>query len=288
MLPAAVVGGVAVFEYDGRVEGRRLTTGAVVWSRQTSASVVQAWEGTGVALVDDPSRPASSSCGTQASPCQLAPPPGPTAGTPADAGGTVSLLDPATGRDRWTVAVPTRPDPGASSVSTRHVVVALASATGDDETLVALDLATGKQAWRFTGKLSGTSVHGDVVAVLSSTDTNDRARALDPATGAVLWEASAEGLFREAPFVARDRSYGFQRDSRTGRALPGRVPVGYGLAGYGPLLVGADDTSLTAVDAGRPAWTAGLLQGPRPITYLDIDAHHVVSVTAVGQEVYRD
>lgn len=116
-----------------------------------------------------------------------------------------------------------------------------------------------------------------------------RATVLDPATGALLWESSADGqVLRRAPFIQTERGAAQRRDPRSGAELPGRVPVTYGVAAWGNLLVGAADRTLTATRGADELWTGTLLAGARPISYLDVDDETVVALTAIGQERTRD
>lgn len=255
LLPAAITDGVVVVGRKGGYTARR-TTGDVLWSRDTDAQVVQAWEEQGVVLLDN--------------------------------SGAVSLLDPETGRARWTRRLGCRPDGNNSVVSSTHALVGCGASDGSGR-LTALSLSDGAVAWTWeaTGSISRSAAAGEHPAVL----VDGVAHGLDPATGRERWRVRTDrSPQRYAPLLDSDRTTGFLRDPVTGSRSAGSVPVSYGLAAHEGVLFGGDGETLRAVQAGDgdERWTSPLVRGPRPITYLDADDDHVVSVTGVGQEEYRD
>jgi outer membrane protein assembly factor BamB len=277
-LPAAVVDDVVVFDGPATVSARR-TDGTQLWSRRTGASVPQTWEGQGVLLLDDGTPPDDRTCGSAASPCVP---------RPAATRGSVQLVDAVTGEPRWTRQLDCRPEPNVSTASTTHALVGCGSTDGSGR-LTALRLADGTVDWTWTSDaaLYGVEAAGPAVAVL----LDDEARGLDPEDGRERWRASSgDTPLRGAPFVDSDGSEGFLRDPGTGRRSRGAVAFGYGLTAHDGVLLGADDTALRSVSAsdGSERWSSPLVRGPRPITYLDADDDHVVSITSVGQEEYRD
>ncbi|MDP3712027.1 MAG: PQQ-binding-like beta-propeller repeat protein [Mycobacteriales bacterium] len=254
-LPAAVVGDVVVVARAGGLTTRR-TTGEVLWSRDTRGQVVQAWEDQGTVLLDD--------------------------------GGAVSLLDPETGTARWTTRLDCRPDGNSSVVSGTHALVGCGASDGSG-LLTALSLSDGAVAWTWesTGSISRSAAAGEHPAVL----VDGVAYGLDPVTGRERWHTPTDSSpQRYAPLLDSDRTTGFLRDPVTGSRSAGSVPVSYGLTAHEGVLFGGDGETLRAVQAGDgdERWTSPLVRGPRPITYLDADDDHVVSVTGVGQEEYRD
>jgi outer membrane protein assembly factor BamB len=279
MLPAAVVRGVVVVDRKGGYTARRASDGTVLWRRDTPAQAVQAWEDQGMVLLDDGSPPPAKPCAGQASPCV----PRPAART-----GTVSLLDPETGRPRWTTRLDCRPDANSSVVSSAHVLVGCGGTHGGS-TLTALSVAEGVVAWlRFVpGSISRTAAVGDVPALLAGED----AFGLDPRNGQVRWQVQAGGFpSRYAPLLDSNGRAGFLRDPLTGARSTGSVDASLGLTTHGGVLYGSVHPSLHAVRAsdGRRLWSSPLVEGPRPATLLDSDTRHVVTVTAVGQKEYRD
>lgn len=276
-LPAAIVGDVVVINTVGSLTARR-TDGTVLWERPTGAKLVQAWEGQGVLLLDDGSPPGGS-CGTPATPCVP---------RPAARRGTVALLDPQTGKARWTTPLDCRPEPNSSAVSATHALVGCGADDGSSR-LTALALADGKIAWTWSAATALESVvaSGGIPAVTVA----DEARGLDPATGRERWRAGTGSFpIRGAPLLDSDGRVGFLRDPATGTRSKGDVAFSYGLATHAGVLLGADPTTLRVVraDDGRAVWSSALVTGVRPITFLDADADHVVSITSVGQEEYRD
>lgn len=276
-LPAAIVGDVVVIDTVGSLTARR-TDGTVLWERPTGAKVVQAWEGQGVLLLDDGSPPGGS-CGTQATPCVP---------RPAARRGTVALLDPQTGRARWTTPLECRPEPNISAVSATHALVGCGADDGSSR-LTALALTDGRIAWTWSAATALESVvaSGGIPAVTVA----DEARGLDPATGREVWRADAGSFpIRGAPLLDSDGQVGFLRAPATGARSKGDVAFTYGLATHAGVLLGADHATLRRVQAddGEPVWSSALITGVRPITFLDADADHVVSITSVGQEEYRD
>lgn len=293
-LPAAVRGDLAVFDLEDRVEARRADTGAVVWTRRTLGDVVQARADTGIALIVDPARTAADCSppptpGGAASCSALAEPPPQGDDPPPPTKGEVSLLDPATGDDLWHVTLPGRGDLISSAVSTRHVLVTYATDYSANRPVAALRLGDGTTDWTYPAGPVGRVTSADgFPAVLSDLDPAG-AEVLDPETGEHLWSAPGDtGPNRLAPFVVADGDTGYRRDPRTGARLPGTVPMTYGVAAHGDLLVGSRAQTLTAVRGGDRIWTAALPAGARPITYLDATSDVVAAVTEVGQEVYRD
>lgn len=278
LLPAAVADGVVVVDRKGGYTARR-ASGEVLWSRDTGAQVVQAWEDQGVVLLDDGSPPPSAPCAGQASPCV----PRPAART-----GAASLLDPETGKARWTTRLDCRPDGNSSVVSTTHALVGCGASDGSGR-LTALSLSDGAVAWTWgsTGSISRSAAVGEHPAVL----VDGVAYGLDPATGRERWQVRTDGFpQRYAPLLDSNGRAGFLRDPRTGERSRGSVPTFTGLGTHGGVLYGAAPPTLRAVRAedGHELWRSGLVEGPRPYTQLDADAEHVVSITSVGQEEYRD
>lgn len=276
-LPAAVVGDVVVFDGPATVTARR-TDGTALWSRRTGASVPQALDGQALLLLDDGTPPDDRTCGTRATPCV----PRAAAGR-----GSVELVDPATGAARWTRQLDCLPEPTRTTASSAHALVGCGSTDGSSR-VTALRLADGAVAWtwRASASLEGVAAVGPDVAVL----VGDEALGLDPADGRERWRVATEGSTRGAPFVDSDGEDGFVRDPLTGERSSGSVPALFGPAAHEGVLVGADDATLRAVGAadGTTRWSSPLVRGARPITYLDADGDHVVSITAVGQEEHRD
>ena len=281
-LPQAVVVGRAVFDLRDRVEARRVADGSLAWSVPSSGDVVQSRD-TGIVLLEDPSQP-TADC----SPCTVTIP-APT-GPAVTARGTATRLDPRTGKRTWQATVSGHPDSNTSAVSATLALVGVTSDQGGHSTVVALDLATGRPAWTFTSDyIGGTAVSGDVAAVTTGTD-DPTAHALDSRTGKETWSSTGEeSLLRDSPFLGVDRRQrGFRRDPATGRELPGRVPFTYGLAAHGDVLVGAGSRELTAVRGSSRLWVVPLPSGPRPASYVAVDASVVAVVTGVGQEETGD
>lgn len=278
-LPAAVINGLAVLEHDGGVEARTATTGELVWRRETTGMLIQAWDGTGIALVVDP---AVAPC--VASVCQVRPPP---TGVPGPEQGVVSLLDPATGKDVWSFSVTGRVLPGASAVTTRHVLVTFAPGIGQgvEQTVLALDQTNGRATWHVNGAIAKTTSRDGYPAVLTD---DDHAQVLDPDTGRPVWEAETHGRLRGAPFEDVDAGSVLLRNARSGVVETRDVPFSYGAGSSRDLLVGAGATTLTGRRGDAPPWTSDLPRGVRPITFVDVDARYVVTVTSVGQPPARD
>lgn len=281
-LPAVVTHGLAVFDLGDRIEARRAGTGAVAWTRKTGGDLIRSRAGGPLALVLNPGSPAP------ADPPAAAAPPRPGK-EPRLSRARVSLLDPATGRDVWSVRLPGPVAVLDSAVSTRHIFAVYSTDYSGRNTLVAVRLADGHTEWSYpTSPVNGVSTAGDIAAVRVGLDRG-RSEALDPRTGKALWTVPQDGAAddRRTPFLDQDGLTVFRRDRTTGHRLPGAVQAAYGVYGvgaHGDLLVGAAGMTLTAVRGAGQAWTADVVRGPDPITYLDVDDHVVVSVTAVGQK----
>jgi hypothetical protein len=278
-LPGAVINGLAVIEHDGGVEARAAATGEVVWRRETTGMLLQAWDGTGIALVVDP---AVTPC--VASVCPVRPPP---TGVPEPEQGVVSLLAPATGQDLWAIPLAGRVLPGASAVTSRHVLVTVApgNGQGSEQTVLAMDRTSGKVAWHVNGAIAKTTSRDGYPAVLAD---DDHAQVLDPDTGRPVWEVETHGRLRNTPFEDVDAGSVLLRDPRSGVVTTRDVPFSYGAGSFGDLLVGAGDATLTGRRGEAAGWTSDLPRGVRPVTFVDVDARYVVTVTSVGQPPARD
>ncbi|WP_157987487.1 carboxypeptidase regulatory-like domain-containing protein [Jiangella endophytica] len=201
-------------------------------------------------------------------------------GTPAVAGdlvvtgggldGGLVALDTATGQPRWSV-----PTPGRLTVYTAPSVVdgVVYAATGPtqtrDDTVFALDAATGEQLWATdvgTSVFAGPAV-GEGLAIVGNADDGELI-ALDAATGAVRWT------------LTRDRDYFIGGAS----IVDGTVFV--------PTTDGDGGGSLLAVDAatGTLRWEAathGDGQGSTPAVYGDLviaGSHGLGLVVAYDRE----
>lgn len=267
--PHAVAGDLAVFDLGDRLEARRAADGEVAWTRATGGDLIQARAGGPLALV--------AQAAAKKPLVETAARPGPS---------WLSLLDPATGADRWSARLPGRVDIDSSAVSARHVLATYATDYSGRTTVAALRLADGKREWSYpAGPVNSVSAAGEIPAVTVGVD-RARAEALDPRTGKRLWAVTEDDMIdaRLAPFLGQDGTVAFRRDPRTGKRLPGTVPAAYGVGVHGDLLVGADGRTLTALRGADEAWTAEVPRGAAPVTYLDVDERVVVSVTAVGQK----
>jgi hypothetical protein len=272
-LPEAVGNGVAVFDSTSGVEARRLRDGAVLWRMGANVDVVRSREGGALVVVTDPGQPSTApSCGSMTNPCLVEP--------RRDGAVQVSLLDPVTGRARWTASLQEHYYAFRAAVSSDLVLLTQPG----HERVIALRLRDGAAVWTYEGRyIAGVVTSGAHVAVA----LDNISEKLDSANGKGVWRAHDSGPI-EGPFIGASARKGFLRDPRTGHARPGEVAFDYGLAYQGDLLVGASQSSLTALLAGKEIWRSRLPAGERPGTLIDTDGRYVASITATGQKVYRD
>jgi len=231
----AVVDGTAVFDGGGNATALDVATGAVRWSTPLEGrddSSVAAANGT-VVLGDE--------------------------------NGVVLALALADGTQRWRVDFGDYARLGTPTIADGRVF--LASLDGGDagsRHITALDLATGKELWRFASPGDKPSYTPAVAGGLAITEGEDgHVTALDEATGRVRWQSkSPGGLVEIVPAISGGTVYGasndgfaFAMDAKSG-ALRWQVPiqgVPYGAAiTSGLMLVGTDAGTLYAI-GGPPS-----------------------------------
>lgn len=264
-LPAVRLPGLLVERVAAGVEGRG-PDGRVRWRRTTSAQLVPST--TAVLTVT------------------------PVPGSPVGSRTTLTRLDPATGRDLWSVTLAGLTG-AAAEVSPANVVVAVqGNEDGVTQTLIGLSAQDGRRLWHRQTELVTAAAADGSALVLQSAKGGDVAVRMDPLTGREIWSAPEFDAHFGQPFLATERHgerfVAYRLDPATGARVPGNVSLTLGAAASGDLLVGADDVQVTALRGAVRAWVSRLPSGVRPATTLATDGAFVVTVTATGFPAAHD
>ena len=196
----------------------------------------------------------------------------------------LTMLDPRTGRARWHASLPGAAQEVTVGATANAVVTVQSDNATGKQTVVGLSTRDGRRVW--SRPVQGVSGIADGEGAIVLESGAGRATRIDPLTGRELWSAAGFSPWLMQPYVGIDRSHRgariYQLDPTTGARLPGEAPMTYSGAATGDLLVGADDSVLTAVRAGQQVWTSRLPEGVRPGTFVATDGAFVATLTESG------